>query len=141
MPKLPPSITKALRALAGAAISIGLLWLFLKDVQLGEVANSLKMANALKNGYQQSQHYKSLNGGWVMATGASVLNFTLGGTAIYHGKTVISPTLGCGHSVVRQDIFRSVTLVNKAVIIFITLYFSYELINIFFAGSGNGDSH
>ena len=47
MPKLSPSITKALRALAGAAISIGLLWLFLKDVQLGEVANSLKMANPI----------------------------------------------------------------------------------------------
>lgn len=94
-----------------------------------------KMANALKNGYQQSQHYKSLNGGCVMATGASVLNFTLGGAAIYHGKEITSPTLGCGKPVVRKDIFRSVTLVNKAVIIFITLYFSYELINIFFAGS------
>lgn len=93
-----------------------------------------KMINALKNGYQQSQHYKSLNGGWVMATGASVLNFTLGGTAIYHGKDVTSPTLGCGESVVRKDIFRSVTLVNKAVIIFIALCFIYEVINILSRG-------
>ena len=90
----------------------------------------LKMVNALKNGYQQSQHYKSLNGGWVMATGASVLNFTLGGVAIYHGKEVTSPTLGSGESVVRKDIFRSVNLVNKAVIIFIALCFIYEVINI-----------
>jgi len=94
-----------------------------------------KMSKALNNGYQQSQHYKSLNGGWVMATGASVLNFTLGGTAIYHGKEVISPVLGCGKSVVKEDIFRSVSLVNKAVIIFITLCFSYSVLNIFSVGS------
>jgi len=94
-----------------------------------------KMIYALKNGYQQSQHYKSLNGGWVMATGASVLNFTLGGTAIYHGKEVTSPNLGCGGLVVRKDIFRSVNLVNKAVIIFIALCFIYEVINVFSNGS------
>ncbi len=95
----------------------------------------LKMVNALKNGYQQSQFYKSLNGGWVMATGASVLNFTLGGTAIYHGKAVTSPTLGCGDPVSKKDIFRSVTLVNKAIIIFIALCFSYDLAKTFSVGS------
>jgi len=94
-----------------------------------------KMIRALKNGYQQSQSYKSLNGGWVMAVGASVLNFKLGGSAIYHGKKVMSPTLGCGETVTKNDIFRSINLVNKAVIIFIIIYFCYEVISIIYEGN------
>ena len=47
MPKLASNITKPLRVLAGAAISAGLIWVFLKDVHLGEVANSLKMADPI----------------------------------------------------------------------------------------------
>jgi adenosylcobinamide-phosphate synthase len=92
----------------------------------------LKTINALKNGYQQSQHYKSLNGGWVMATGASVLNFKLGGSAIYHGKEVISVTLGCGHALVKNDILRSVSLINKAVMTLIVISFSYDMTLYFF---------
>jgi adenosylcobinamide-phosphate synthase len=91
-----------------------------------------KTINALKNGYQQSKHYKSLNGGWVMATGASVLNFKLGGSAIYHGKEVISVTLGCGNNLVRNDISRSLNLVNKAVITLIVISLSYEIILYFY---------
>jgi adenosylcobinamide-phosphate synthase len=92
-----------------------------------------KTITALKNGYQQSQHYKSLNGGWVMATGATVLNFKLGGSAIYHGKEVISVTLGCGHSLVKNDILRSISLVNKAVITLIVISFSYNM-TLYFCG-------
>jgi adenosylcobinamide-phosphate synthase len=88
--------------------------------------------NALKNGHQQSQHYKSLNGGLVMATGASVLNFKLGGSAIYHGKEVISVTLGCGNNLVRNDISRSINLVNIAVITLIVISLSYEIILYFY---------
>lgn len=91
-----------------------------------------KMKNALQNGYQQSKQYKSLNGGWVMATGASVLNFKLGGSATYHGKEVISPILGCGEVVGKNDIFRSINLVNKAVLIFIIVFFGYEAVNYFY---------
>ena len=47
MPTLPPKITKAIRILAGTGVSAGVIWLFLKDVQLGEVANSLKMADPI----------------------------------------------------------------------------------------------
>ncbi|WP_070374444.1 cobalamin biosynthesis protein CobD/CbiB [Colwellia sp. PAMC 20917] len=92
-----------------------------------------KMISALNNGYRQGQHYKSLNGGWVMATGASALNFTLGGTATYHGKTVTSTPLGCGNSVVKNDIFRSINLVNKAVIILMFTYFCYQLLHYFYS--------
>jgi len=78
-----------------------------------------KMALALRNGFQQSQRYKSLNGGWVMATGASVLHFKLGGLSVYHGKPIVSVTLGCGETVVKNDILRSIKLVNRAVVILI----------------------
>lgn len=94
-----------------------------------------KMAYALKNGYQQSQHYKSLNGGWVMATGASVLNFTLGGTAIYHGKKVTSPLLGCGEPVTRSDISRSIKLVNSAAILFISICFFSALLHAIYTSN------
>jgi adenosylcobinamide-phosphate synthase len=92
-----------------------------------------KTINALKNGYQQSQHYKSLNGGCVMATGASVLNFKLGGSAIYHGKEVISVTLGCGNTLVKNDILRSISLVNKAVMTLIVIAFFYDM-TLYFSG-------
>jgi adenosylcobinamide-phosphate synthase len=91
-----------------------------------------KTINSLKNGYQQSQQYKSLNGGWVMATGASVLNFKLGGSAIYHGKEVISVTLGCGNTLVNNDILRSINLVNKAVITLIVVSFCTEMTLYFY---------
>lgn len=94
-----------------------------------------KMISALTNGYQQSQQYKSLNGGWVMATGASVLNFTLGGTAIYHGKKTVSPTLGCGEPVTKKDILLSINLVNKAVITFIVFHFIFQAFNLIFTGN------
>jgi len=94
-----------------------------------------KMISSLKNGYQQSQLYKSLNGGWVMAVGASVLNCKLGGAAIYHGKKVISPTLGCGKTVAKNDILRSINLVNKAVLTFIIICFCYEIIHIVYEGN------
>jgi adenosylcobinamide-phosphate synthase len=91
-----------------------------------------KTKYALRNGYQQSQHYKSLNGGWVMSTGASVLNFKLGGSAIYHGKEMTSVTLGCGNSVVSNDIFRSISLVNRAIITLIVICFFFEIIHHFY---------
>ena len=47
MPTLPPKISKVIRILAGTGVSAGVIWLFLKDVQLGEVANSLKMADPI----------------------------------------------------------------------------------------------
>jgi adenosylcobinamide-phosphate synthase len=90
-----------------------------------------KMVQALLNGYQQSQDYKSLNGGWVMATGASVLNFKLGGSAVYHGKEITSVTLGCGEAVVKRDICRSINLVNNAVVILIMFVFLIEFIFVF----------
>jgi adenosylcobinamide-phosphate synthase len=85
------------------------------------------------NAYQQGNQYKSHNGGWVMAAGATVMKTTLGGNALYHGKTVTSPTLGVKltekSSVKIEDIPRSILLVKRATISFLFLVFIYELLH------------
>jgi adenosylcobinamide-phosphate synthase len=88
------------------------------------------------NAYQQGNQYKSHNGGWVMAAGATVMKLTLGGTALYHGKTVTSPILGISsnkksasekNSITVEDIPRSITLVKRAATLLLWLVFIYEL--------------
>ncbi len=83
--------------------------------------------SALKNAYQQGNKYKSHNGGWVMAAGATVMNRRLGGNALYHGKTVTSATLGEGKAVTPQDIPQSIRVVQIAAISLILLVFIYQL--------------
>ena len=88
---------------------------------------------AIKNAYFQGNQYKSHNGGWVMAAGATVMNKTLGGSASYHGEKVTSPTLGlpigADTAVTINDIPRSITVVRKAAISFTLLVFIYQLAN------------
>lgn len=74
---------------------------------------------AIRHATSQSQRYKSLNGGWAMAAGATMLGVTLGGSANYHGKSVYSATLGAGRQVTISDIKASTKLVNKAVGVFL----------------------
>ncbi|WP_417697145.1 adenosylcobinamide-phosphate synthase CbiB [Psychromonas sp.] len=76
---------------------------------------------ALNNAYQQSRDYKSHNGGWVMASGATVLQVCLGGSAVYFGKTVVSPQLGEGEAVQSKHIAASLTLVKKAVLLWLLM--------------------
>ena len=83
---------------------------------------------AIKNGFIQGRQYKSLNGGWVMATGATVLNIKLGGLANYHGKQHQSVTLGCGETVSTNAIKPSLRLVRDSAIIFIGCYLAVEFI-------------
>lgn len=80
-----------------------------------------RVKQALSNAAQQAPQYKSLNGGWVMAAGATVLNIQLGGSASYQGKLVKSVTLGQGDKVEIEDIKRSVELVEKAALLFVAL--------------------
>ena len=80
---------------------------------------------ALINAYQQSKQYKSHNGGWVMASGATVLNVCLGGKAIYFGKTVYSPTLGQGEGVQSKHIKASLMLVKQALVLWLFIVFVY----------------
>ncbi len=72
------------------------------------------LSQALLNAYRQGNQYKSHNGGWVMAAGATVMNRKIGGSALYHGKVKHSVTLGCGKYIAVSDIPMSLTVVNRA---------------------------
>jgi adenosylcobinamide-phosphate synthase len=84
---------------------------------------------ALINAYQQSKNYKSHNGGWVMAAGATILNVRLGGKSVYYGKTVQSPQLGVGEPVQSEHIKRSLILVKQATVLWLLLVFLGEIMN------------
>lgn len=73
-----------------------------------------QFTQAIKNAYQQGNRYKSHNGGWVMAAGATVMNIKLGGTANYHGKQIKSVSLGQGNAVTIDDIPKSIKIVRRA---------------------------
>lgn len=82
---------------------------------------------SLKNACIQGRKYKSVNGGWVMAAGATALNFKLGGQAIYHGKVHQSVYLGRGKEVQKNDIQRSLLLVRYSAFIFILFIMFYHV--------------
>ena len=86
---------------------------------------------AIANAYRQGKQYKSHNGGWVMAAGATVMNKKLGGSAQYHGKEVHSVTLGEGNNVSSDDIPASLTLVSRASLILLIAVFIFQLIIYF----------
>lgn len=76
----------------------------------------------LINGFRQGRQYKSLNGGWVMATGATALGIKLGGKAVYFGSEHNAVTLGQGREVDKRDIVASCGLVFRATGLFVVLY-------------------
>jgi adenosylcobinamide-phosphate synthase len=84
---------------------------------------------AIMNAYRQGNPYKSHNGGWVMAAGATVMHRKLGGSALYHGQVIHSLMLGAGKDVSVDDIPASLTLVSRASLILLTLVFVFQLIN------------
>ncbi|WP_022942490.1 adenosylcobinamide-phosphate synthase CbiB [Psychromonas hadalis] len=86
-----------------------------------------KFTQILSNAYWQSKHYKSHNGGWVMASGATLINVRLGGKAIYFGKEVESPPLGEGEQVQSKHIKNSLTVVKQAVVVWLIMVFIMEL--------------
>ncbi len=86
---------------------------------------------AITNAYRQGKLYKSHNGGWVMAAGATVMRKKLGGSAQYHGKEVHSVTLGEGNNVSSDDIPASLSLVSRASLILLIAVFIVQLIIYF----------
>lgn len=82
---------------------------------------------AIRNAYRQGNQYKSHNGGWVMAAGATVIGRKLGGNAQYHGKIVHSVTLGAGVEVSTDDIASSLRLVNRASLLLVIWVFICQL--------------
>lgn len=83
--------------------------------------------SAIKNAYQQGNQYKSHNGGWVIASGATVMHKTLGGSAFYHGKVINSVVLGVGNKVTSKDIPTSLTLVSRASLLLLVAVFTAQL--------------
>ena len=77
--------------------------------------------NAIRCWITQASHYKSFNGGSVMASGAASLGFSLGGTAIYHGKTVTGTPLGNGAPPEIHDIDRATYLITQGSILWCLL--------------------
>jgi adenosylcobinamide-phosphate synthase len=95
----------------------------------------LKNGRAIKavaNAYKQGNQYKSHNGGWVMAAGATVMRRQLGGSAIYHGKTINSLILGCGDSVATKDIPTSLLVVTRASVLLLVFILLFQLASYLF---------
>jgi len=76
----------------------------------------------------QTKDCESPNAGPVMASGAGALNVELGGTAIYHGKEKTKPILGTGASPLPLDIDRAVTLVKKALLLWIICILMIDIV-------------
>lgn len=74
---------------------------------------------SISNARRQACSYKSVNGGWSMASGATTLNIQLGGEAEYFGRKVYSPILGEGNTVSPIDITHSIALVTRSAWIFV----------------------
>lgn len=95
-----------------------LLYAMLSPARFGQI---------LKNAYCQARQYKSHNGGWVMAAGATLIRIQLGGSAVYHGKTCVSPVLGQGREVQVQDIATSLKRVVRVVFLLLALTCLFEV--------------
>ncbi|MCW9083091.1 MAG: cobalamin biosynthesis protein [Colwellia sp.] len=87
------------------------------------------LSKAILNAYQQGNQYKSHNGGWVMAAGATVMSRKLGGSALYHGKMLNTVTLGCNQDITADDIPTSLKIVSRASLLCVAIVFSYQLIS------------
>ena len=81
---------------------------------------------SLSNACRQGRQYKSINGGYVMASGATALKIRLGGISTYFDKTYKTPTLGVGKPATVQDIPRSLLLVRNSCFIWLFLCAAIE---------------
>lgn len=68
----------------------------------------------------QAPQWKSPNAGPVMASGAGALSITIGGDAVYHGKSESKPALGAGDAPTFKHIEEAQTLINKALAIWLS---------------------
>jgi adenosylcobinamide-phosphate synthase len=86
-----------------------------------------RVFNSLRNAYSQGNKYKSHNGGWVMAAGATVMGIKLGGSALYHGEKINSVFLGTGKEVTTDDIPVSFTLVTRASLLLLACVLTFSI--------------
>lgn len=79
---------------------------------------------ALRCWRRQGDGWKSPNAGPVMASGAGSLGLLLGGSAQYHGEMQHRPPLGEGKQAETVDIERSMSLINRVVLLWVALLFA-----------------
>ena len=84
---------------------------------------------AISNAYKQGNQYKSHNGGWVIASGATIMQRSVGGTANYNGKETHSVELGIGPQVSTEDIPKSMEIVKRSSLFLLVLIFTFQLIS------------
>lgn len=84
-------------------------------------AMSGRFAGAIQCWRSQAQHYKSPNGGPVMAAGAGALALQLGGAAIYHGKRQAGTLLGCGARPQADDIAQALRLLRRSLYLWLAV--------------------
>lgn len=72
---------------------------------------------------QQGSHSDSPNAGVVMASGAGALSVQLGGPAVYQGELYNKPLLGEGAAPQEADIARAISLVQRALILWLVTIF------------------
>ncbi|MCL4104048.1 UNVERIFIED_CONTAM: hypothetical protein GTU68_034910 [Idotea baltica] len=76
--------------------------------------------------FTQAPLWKSPNAGPVMAAGAGSLNIVLGGSAMYDGNDQSRPTLGAGAPARPEDIERSLALVQRTLIMWLTIFVALD---------------
>jgi len=77
---------------------------------------------------EQAAHCESPNAGVVMAAGAGALRVRLGGAAQYHGERVERPDLGAGEIVEAETIGQSISLLQRATLLWMMLLWSVVLL-------------
>lgn len=70
----------------------------------------------------QGRAHASPNAGLVIASGAGVLQVTIGGPAIYHGQLKQKPYVGCGPQAQTADLARAIRLVQRGLVGSLILY-------------------
>jgi adenosylcobinamide-phosphate synthase len=74
----------------------------------------------------QASAWESPNAGPVMAAGAGALKVGVGGTAVYHGREEVRPSLGIGVAPCAADIARAVALVERGQWLWIALFLAWS---------------
>ncbi len=89
-----------------------------------------KFFSAMGCWLQQAYHWKSLNAGVVMSTGAGALAIKLGGAAKYHGIVSQRKILGTGEDPDSKDIKRAISLVQRSLALWLTVIFILSYFSI-----------
>jgi adenosylcobinamide-phosphate synthase len=83
---------------------------------------------ALSCWQRQAPAWESPNAGPVMSAGAGSLGLVLGGSAIYRGRVEERPPLGAGRPACRADIPRALSLVRRAIALWLAAFLVIGLI-------------